>query len=245
MGDDTLWVSTMPSLHRLRKRPPLVDRVPWLEASARDASVAHLGFVDAARGEDKRESGTWLHERLARSAARLIGIDDDSDGVERARRAGFEAYRCDLQDVDAVSALGLRPAELAIAGELIEHLDCPGRFLDAVRSLVVDGGRLILTTPNATSLTNLVVAVSRREWSSPHHVGMYSWRTLSSLLGRHGWEAQEILFYYRGRRVGAEAAARPGLAAAFNSYERVTRPVLRRLPAIADGLIVVARKPPT
>jgi hypothetical protein len=232
----------MPSLHRLRSRPSLVDRVSWLERQVASRRVIHLGFVDVERVDDKTASGDWLHERLSQRARHIVGIDLDSDGVAAAQRAGYEAYSCDLQDRTSVEALQLPPAELIVAGELIEHLDCPGRFLEAVALLLAPAGRLIMTTPNATALTSVLVALGLREWTSPHHVVMYSWRTLATLLERHGWQMRELLFYYRGRRAGPEAISRPRLAAAFNSYERTLRPILRLVPTIADGLIVVAER---
>jgi SAM-dependent methyltransferase len=214
--------------------------VDWLESLVAAKQITHLGFLDVDRVEDKTASRTWLHERLARRAKGIVGIDLDPAGVEVARELGYEAYACDLEDLQAVASLRLTPAELVVAGELIEHLGCPGRFLEAVKPLVAQGGRLVLTTPNATSLTNVLVALSRREWSSPYHVAMYSWRTIATLFERHDWRLQELLFYYRGKRTGPEAASRPGLATAFNAYERALRPVLRWFPTVADGLIVVA-----
>jgi 2-polyprenyl-3-methyl-5-hydroxy-6-metoxy-1,4-benzoquinol methylase len=238
--EQNLWVSSMPSLHRLVVKPRVVDRVRWLENLAAARDIIHLGFVDVDRVEDKAASGTWLHDRLSLVAKRSVGIDRDPAGVAHAAERGHEAYVCDLQDPTAVASLGLAPAELVIAGELIEHLDCPGLFLEAVKPLVASGGRLVLTTPNAISFTNVLVALSRREWSSPYHVGMYSWRTLASLLERRQWSARDVLFYRRGPRTGVEAQAHPRLAKVFNAYERAARVPLRAFPLAADGLIVVA-----
>lgn len=242
MRPEQPWISTLPSLHRLRSRPALVDRVSWLEHEVTRRRVIHLGFVDVERLDDKTASGAWLHERLSRRASHIVGIDLDPAGVATAQKSGFEAYSCDLQDRAAVESLQLEPVELVVAGELIEHLDCPGRFLDAIHPLLAPDGKLILTTPNAAALTNVLVALGMREWSSPHHVAMYSWRTIATLLDRHGWRLSDLLFYYRGKRTGPEAAARRGLAAAFNSYERAIRPLLRVFPTVADGLIVVAEQ---
>jgi hypothetical protein len=63
MADDVgeLWVSRMPSLHRLLATPVLVDRVPWLEGLAASKSVIHLGFLDVERVEDKKTSGAGWH----------------------------------------------------------------------------------------------------------------------------------------------------------------------------------------
>jgi 2-polyprenyl-3-methyl-5-hydroxy-6-metoxy-1,4-benzoquinol methylase len=90
--------------------------------------------------------GTWLHAELARVAAETVGIDSDRDGVEWAKAHGYEAHVVDATDSDAVAALGLRPFDLVIAGEVIEHMDAPGPFLKAMQQL---SNRLIITTPNA------------------------------------------------------------------------------------------------
>jgi 2-polyprenyl-3-methyl-5-hydroxy-6-metoxy-1,4-benzoquinol methylase len=232
----------MPSLHRLRAKPKLVDRLAWLEGLAVSKDVVHLGFLDVGRVDDKTAAGIWLHQRIARVARRVIGIDLDPKGVAAAREAGYEAYSCDLEDREAVTALNLAPAGLVIAGELIEHLDSPGRFFEAVKPLVAEGGELVLTTPNAVSVTSFLVALSRREWVNPDHVGMYSWRTLAALLERHDWEMTDVLFYYRGKRMGPEAKTHRVLALGFNAYERALRPFLRVAPTLADGLIVVAKR---
>jgi SAM-dependent methyltransferase len=191
---------------------------------------------------DKTGAGSWLHDRLARSAKHIIGIDYDSEGVAAARKLGYEAYQCDCEDAAAVQSLAIAPSDVAVAGELIEHLDQPGAFLEAVKPLLHPGGALVLTTPNAVSLTNFLVALARREWVNPDHVAMYSWRTLTAMLARHDWEVDEVLFYYRGRRAGPEARSHPWAAAIFNVYERMSRPLFRIWPTLADGLIVVARR---
>jgi len=55
---ERIWISTTPSLHRLRTKPPIVDRVAWLEGRVASRSLIHLGD----RMEDKTASGAWLHE---------------------------------------------------------------------------------------------------------------------------------------------------------------------------------------
>jgi 2-polyprenyl-3-methyl-5-hydroxy-6-metoxy-1,4-benzoquinol methylase len=225
-----------PSVHRV---PPsrLVDRVSEIRRLVRGRSVIDLGFVDEGQMAAKSGRGTWLHEVVRAEARTCVGVDADARGVERAGELGFDARVADVEDPEALAGLGLEPAEVVLAGELVEHLDRPGRFLDAVKSLVAPAGVLVLTTPNAHALTNTFGALAGRELVNPDHVSWLSWRTLETLLSRHGWRLEELA-YYRFPPVESGARA-PRLV--FNVYQFAARPLFRLRPNLADGLLAVAR----
>lgn len=225
-----------PSIHRVPSAR-LVDRLAELRALARGRRVIDLGFVDEGQLSSKRPRGTWLHDVLASEARELVGIDADAGGVEHARSLGYEAHVADIEDADDVAALGLEPAELVVAGELLEHLDRPGLFLESVKPLVAPAGLLAITTPNAHALTNVLGALAGRELVNPDHVGWFSWRTLSTLLARHGWRLESVA-YYRFPKVEGGA---PALRALFNGYQVIARPLFRLRPGLADGILVTAR----
>jgi SAM-dependent methyltransferase len=225
-----------PSVHRV---PPsrLVDRVSEIRRIVRGRSVIDLGFVDEGQMAAKSDRGTWLHEVVRAEARTCVGVDADVRGVERASELGFDARAADVEDPEALAGLGLEPAEVVVAGELVEHLDGPGRFLDAVKSLLAPAGVLVLTTPNAHALTNTLGALAGRELVNPDHVSWLSWRTLETLLSRHGWRLEELA-YYRFPPVESGARA-PRLV--FNVYQLAARPLFRLRPNLADGLLAVAR----
>ena len=179
--------SQLSMLHRL---PPakLVDRVPYLTGLVAGRRTVHVGFVDSGYQEMQTGAGTWLHAHLDAVTSSLVGLDVDGAGVARARADGYEAYAADACDRAAVAALDLEPAEVVLAGEVIEHVDAPGAFLDAMRGLVAPGGRLVLTTPNASSLGNAVLAFGGIEITHPDHLVQFSWLTLDTLMRRHRWE---------------------------------------------------------
>ena len=141
----------------------------------------HVGFVDAGFQSMQEEADTWLHGHLGQATGRLVGLDIDPVGVADARAQGYEAYAVNCTDPDAVAALGLAPADLVVAGAVIEHLDEPGRFLDAMAYLVRPEGRLVLTTPNASGVLNGQAALAGFEINHPDHVAMFSWRTLHAI----------------------------------------------------------------
>ena len=240
MSDATDF-SQLEMVHRL---PPatLVDRFDYLSDLAAGKRVVHIGFVDAGCQALNQESGAWLHEHLAGTASDLIGLDLDTAGVENARRRGYEAHVVDCRDVDAVRTLDLAPADLVVAGEVIEHLDDPGSFLDGVHALVAPGGMLVVTTPNATGLVNAAALLGNFEVQHPDHVVMYTCQTLDAMLTRHRWEPVEhAVFLQQVKSAGTDTRSKL-LTTGARAVLGVER-LLARLgrPYAADGLIVAAR----
>lgn len=231
-------------LHRL---PParLVDRFEHLTQLVAGRRVVHVGFVDSGYHEMQAGAGTWLHAHLASVAGSLVGIDVDAAGVDRARADGYEAHAADACDADAVAALGIAPADVVLAGEVIEHVDAPGRFLESMKVLVGPGGRLVLTTPNASSLGNAVLAFGGIEITHPDHVLQFSWLTLDTLLRRHGWEpASWATFVPSVKRMQERGPKAQLLEAGARSLIWIERTAARLgAPFVAESLIVEAGLP--
>ena len=226
-------------------RAEIVDRIEWLLAQCGGKRVVHVGFADAGFRQQQGRAGRWLHGRLDEAATELVGVDADPAGVAAATTEGFEAYHLDCTDSEAVAALGIEPADIVLAGEVIEHVGAPGPFLEALHHLCKPEGTLIVTTPNAYGLINVAASVFRRvEINHPDHVMMFTWRTLTELLRRSGWEHDQTVTYVpavreRGDRSRFEAAA----VRLVVGLERVLGKLNR--PFSADGLIVTATRSPT
>jgi SAM-dependent methyltransferase len=229
------------SVHR-PPRAQLVDRVEFIKTFVTGQDVVDLGFVDESRMVSKHATGTWLHALVAANARAATGIDSDPAGVSLARELGYDAYAADCEDREALAALALAPADVVLAGELIEHLDQPGRFLEAIKVLLKPEGALLITTPNAPSMTNFIGSLMRRELVNPDHVTWSSWHTLKTLLGRHGWTIREVAYYgFPDVRVPTSASrGEKARVHSFNLYQRICRPLFRVRPTLADGIIVVA-----
>lgn len=220
----------------------IVDRIEWLLDQCRGKRVIHVGFADAGFREQQSRVGSWLHGHLDEVATSLVGLDFDGPGVAAAVDAGYEAHLVDCTDVEAVEALELEPADIVLAGEVIEHLGAPGPFLQAMARLTAPGGTLIVTTPNAYGLVNVVANITRRiEVNHPDHVVMFTWRTLTQLMQREGWTPQDVVTYVptvreRGDRSRIEVAAVKLVAGTERLLGRLGRPYS------ADGLIVTATR---
>jgi SAM-dependent methyltransferase len=220
---------------RLPRRGPC-DRAELLLDFCAGRRVVHVGFVDERRMEAKLESGAWLHARLADVSDSIVGLDLSDEGVSWAKEQGFEAYAVDAQSPEDVAALGLKPADVVVAGEIIEHLDAPGPFLRAMRELLEPQGLLVVTTPNAYRLLNFLAPASGSELIHPDHTSWHSPHTLRNLLTRNGWDVEGMAYYQNPapRLGGAVGPVVRGLRAVFVTAGRVA-------PYWCDGLVAWAR----
>jgi SAM-dependent methyltransferase len=227
--------------HRLPREGPVL-RHDFLVDRARGKRVVHVGFVDELMAT-KLAQGVWLHGRLAEAAESLVGLDTAEDGVAWANEHGFDAHVVDAQSAEAVAGLGLAPADVVVAGEIIEHLDAPGPFLRAMRGLVRPDGELVLTTPNAYRLLNFLAPLSGSELVHPDHTSWQSPRTLRTLLERSGWEVEGMAYYRNPRRkITRERGLGPYVAGHGANLARALYGQAGRLaPFWSDGMIVWAR----
>jgi SAM-dependent methyltransferase len=189
---------------------------------------------------------TWLHAHLHAAATSLVGLDVDGAGVAAAREQGFDGQVVDCTDPVAMASLGLERADVAVAGEIIEHLDHAGGFLEGLHEVVVAGGRLVVTTPNASGLLNAgAAALAGYEVNHPDHVSLYSCFTLGNLLARHGWVVDEVATYvpvvHDTTGMDLKVRVLGHGARAVLAVERLLGRIGR--PYAADGLIISARRP--
>jgi SAM-dependent methyltransferase len=233
--DQTAMVTRLP-------RTQIVDRIAHLTDRARGKRVIHVGFADVSFRDDQLATQSWLHKHLAGVAESLVGIDLEPEAVETARAQGYEVYAADCTDAEQLGALQLEPADLVIAGEVIEHVGDPGSLLTALRTVCRPTGSLIVTTPNAYGLLNVVASIGGFELNHPDHVVMFTWRTLTSLMARSGWEAVAAHTYVPQVRKLPTASRKlrvmAGGARAVLGLERLLGRV--GAPFSADGLIIEA-----
>ena len=126
----------------------------------------------------------------------------------RTRELGFVAHAVDAQARERVAERSLGTFETIVAGEIIEHLDAPGPFLAAMLELAAPDSRLVLTTPNAYRLQNLLTPFSGHELIHPDHTAWHSPSTVRVLLERSGWRVDRIAST-RARAARADPARLP------------------------------------
>src|SRR4051794_7028977 len=100
--------------------------------------------------------GGLLCEPLARLGAKVTGIDAAPEVIAVARdHAAAQGIEIDYR-VGAVEALQ-GPYDLVTSLEVIEHVADPAAFLNGLAERLAPGGLLILSTPNATGWSKLLM----------------------------------------------------------------------------------------
>lgn len=130
-------------------------------------TVLDVGCVDHSFGLAVRPD--WLHGIITKSAARVLGIDYDAEGIEEMKQAGYTVLQADITgDLTAVAKHG--PFDVIVAGEVIEHVNSPQAILDAAATLLAPGGTLLITTPNPYAPWRVRNGQRGRTWENVDHV---------------------------------------------------------------------------
>lgn len=211
-----------------------VQRVEYIVSQCEDKKVLHLGCTNWPYTDESLKAGSLLHMRIAERSAALFGLDADSSGLERLRASGFEnVYAGNLERLEECELD--EKFDAVIAGEMIEHLNNPGLFLQGVKRFLGENSKLIITTINAYGALRFLIYGLRgkggqNEPVHPDHVAYYSYSTLRLLLERNGFRISEFLFYDLGTE------HRPYNRAVWNLANDAA---VRIFPQLSDGIIAV------
>jgi SAM-dependent methyltransferase len=120
----------------------------------------------------------------------VVGVDVDREALEEAAKLGIETH---WADADAALPFDADSFDVAVAGELLEHIRDPAGLVAEARRVLRPGGRLVASVPNGFRLKNrLLVLAGREPEEDPTHLHLFSERAVRQLLD--GWESPELHF---------------------------------------------------
>jgi 2-polyprenyl-3-methyl-5-hydroxy-6-metoxy-1,4-benzoquinol methylase len=81
-----------------------------------------------------------------------------------------------------------------VAGEILEHIECPIEFLKQCHNILDNNGMLALSTPNPNSFIEilLVLNLSRKYFYTKEHVMLYPQRWLIRIMELAGFEKVKL-----------------------------------------------------
>ena len=197
-----------------------------------DKNVLHLGCSSGRYIQDRIKRGTFLHALLANSASKLSGLDIDEESLEIMKNMGFTNLY--LGNVEKLSDSHLNEVfDIIIAGDLLEHITCPGSMLEGVKDLLPQTGQFIISTNNAFGLHYQI-----KRWLGLYeehfeHVCFYSPETLIHLFERHGYTVKSLY----GAYTVPPYSLKDKILFALGS------PLFRLFPVLSGTLVVIAEKP--
>jgi SAM-dependent methyltransferase len=155
---------------------------------------------------------------LARSAARIVGVDYDAAAAAHAARS-YPAARFARANLAALPVPS-GSFDALVSLQVIEHVWNHAEFVGECRRAVRPGGRLLVSTPN-----RLTFSPGRDTPLNPFHTKEFIARELTELLTGGGFEIEAVLGLHAGSRLAAWDAAHGGsfvdaqLAAPPQSWE--------------------------
>jgi len=122
-----------------------------------------------------------LHIHIAKKSLNATGIDINTKGVRLLNRKGFKSHVMNTEHISLTTKF-----DFIVAGELIEHLNNPGLFIESMIKHLKTNGKIILTTPNVSSILLYILVVFFDKTQDSTHVYYFDLKNLQSLIDRFG-----------------------------------------------------------
>jgi hypothetical protein len=219
--------------------PRPVDRYAYVTGHCRGKRVLDLGAYDETEVDrEQHSSWRWLHAEIAAVAKEVLGVDASpklKDLVSIGTSVETRIVYGKVEHLDDIFA-EFQP-DVIVAGELIEHTPDTLGWLSRVAEQQ-PGTRLIATTPNTTSVINVMLALLRREVAHPDHIQVYSYRTLRTLASRVPMGTLTVLPYYYNRHLFYNRLPRWLSPIVTLADVVVMKPLQWLFPLLSTGLIL-------
>ena len=195
--------------------------------------ILHVGCTDHVLViKNKVKEKKWLHSIIEAKADLLIGVDISRDGVIEAKK--FTSTIIKQMDVTHkwYPELNDMKFDLAVFGEIIEHLDNPVSFLQSFNEMSkghVDD--ILVTVPNAWKIRGILHTIRyNSELINTDHRFWFTPFTITKVLYRSGWRVKQIIY------VDGDIKRKKGIS------NLILRNILKRKPYLAGNIVIQAER---
>ena len=138
-----------------------------------------------------RSNKSWGHDLIRHKVKYLFGIDLS----EEIKSLDKQLYNYEVKNAEEFNYE--HKFNTIYAGDLIEHVSNPGKFLESCKKSLSENGTIIISTPNTFNLFNIIEKIFKTEPTINHdHVAYYNIKTLNTLLTRHNLLIKKIGFIH-------------------------------------------------
>jgi SAM-dependent methyltransferase len=161
------------------------------------------------------ENPLWPHLMIKNRAKETFGIDTEFD-ESKFDAVHYKKISAENFDFDT-------KFDRILALDLIEHLPNPGLFLSSCARNLTEDGKLIITTPNAFSLFNIAMKVTREDpVTNKDHTCYFNPRTLRQLVEKCGLKVEHYDYLYSVGVVHKESLKKKFLNIIYSILSRLT-----------------------
>ena len=207
------------------KNGPVRHRTDVLLDICRNKRVLHIGCCDhIPLIKHKIDNRDWLHGLITECSEYTIGVDIDVNAVSEALRiSGLEnIFAGDITSADAVEPIRSRQFDIALFGEVVEHISNPVAFLQRFRENYGDiVEHIVITVPNALRAGNVRGAFRNTETINSDHRFFFTPYTIAKVACDAGFAPEEISM------------------ATFAKAGWLKTMILNRAPLLAEDIIFV------
>lgn len=169
------------------------------------------------------------------------GIETSTLAVENGKRAGLaRVIRADF----LAAPFSEEFFDVIVMGGVIEHLPAPLPFLNQASKLLRPGGLLYVTTPSGVGISARVLGTEWTVVSPPEHLQLFSPKSLSLVLARHGFAIEslrcealnpyELIHHFRTKWAGSKTPSTEQFSRVGTAY-RLNQTLLEK----ASGRLVI------
>jgi 2-polyprenyl-3-methyl-5-hydroxy-6-metoxy-1,4-benzoquinol methylase len=129
---------------------------------------SHQAILDLVQPDTKildigAGTGNLAQELRSRHRAQVTGVEYDPDAAAEMESRGFEVILGDITAAPTLDRIRARaPFDLAIFGDVLEHLADPQRTLLDLKPMLKPGGGIVVSLPNVVSLRARLAILSGR-----------------------------------------------------------------------------------
>ncbi len=162
------------------------DKIPWVKKFVHGKKVLDLGCV--RHNLDETYKDIWLHGIIRQEAKSVLGVDYLEKEVEELRKRGFDVVCTNVETMDLDDKF-----DVVVAGDLIEHLNNFGMFLEKVKLHMKPDGIFLVTTPNPVNIMRFFSILQRgKAGANPEHTCWFTEQVLSQLVERYGMYIESV-----------------------------------------------------
>jgi len=190
----------------------------------------------------------FLIESLQKYGFKCTGLEIDKKAVEHCRKNDLDVRN---ETLEIFLENNREKYDLIVMSHVLEHIVDPKEYLEKMKRLLGEKGKIMIIVPNATSFTGKIFGKYWGYWQVPVHVNHFSKKSLQQLFENSGFRLGSI------RTVGGDSllflstlANMLGVESTNLNISPLKKKAIRSFSAIAkywyqlgnDDLITIAKK---